>query len=201
MENLDPGPTFCSLPCIWMCTNLLIMFWYWLWWADIDYCEQFICSKRQWFWCTVILLTCPSAPLLVVIFVDWDCRCCYIFVCHFVDLFISPHQVGVPCSFQFVMVDNGWIVAIWGSVNYYVWILYKYLLLMREMVKKIHSRWLETVSLLFSREQNYFLNKRAVNICFIYQLKMFLTSSSLSFIKILEPKFAIFIAGTFSLWL
>ena len=46
---------------------------------------------------TVILITCPSAP----VFVDCYCRWCYIFVCHFVDLFISPHQVGVPCSFQF----------------------------------------------------------------------------------------------------
>ena len=62
--------------------------------------EQFICLKRWLFWCTVILITCPSAPLLLVIFVDCYCRCCYIFVCHFVDLFISPHQVGVPCFFS-----------------------------------------------------------------------------------------------------
>ena len=81
--------------------------------------EQFICSKRRLFWCTVLLITCPSAHLLVVIFVDsihlhCYCRCyCCFFVCfcfmfffvfcifHFVDCPISPHQVGVPCSFQF----------------------------------------------------------------------------------------------------
>ncbi len=51
------------------------------------------------FWCTVILITCPSEPPFVI-FVD-----CY-FVCHFVDLFISPHQVGVPCSFQFDQNHN-----------------------------------------------------------------------------------------------
>ncbi len=44
----------------------------------------------------VILVPCPRAPLFVI-FVD-----CY-FVRHFVDLFIYPHQVGVPCfSVQFV---------------------------------------------------------------------------------------------------
>ena len=29
--------------------------------------EQFICSKRLLFWCTVSLITCPSAPPLLVI--------------------------------------------------------------------------------------------------------------------------------------
>ncbi len=66
--------------------------------------EQFICSKRWLFWCIVILITRPSAPLLVVTFVDsvhlyCYCKCCCIFVCHFVDRLITP--VGVPCSFQY----------------------------------------------------------------------------------------------------
>ncbi len=57
-------------------------------------------------WCTVILITCPSVSLLAVIFVGCYCRCCYVFVCHFADLFISPHQVGLPCSFQYAQSIN-----------------------------------------------------------------------------------------------
>ncbi len=52
--------------------------------------EQFICSKRQLFWCTVILITCPSAPLLVVTFVYCYCKCfSFLFVILLTDSF--PH--------------------------------------------------------------------------------------------------------------
>ncbi len=70
--------------------------------------EQFICSKRRSFWCTVILITCPSAPLLVVTFVDsvhlyCYCRYCWIFCLSFCWLTNFPRQVGVPCSFYFIL--------------------------------------------------------------------------------------------------
>ena len=42
---------------------------------------------------------------------------------------------------------------------------------------------------IFPRERNHFPSRRAVNICFIYRLKIFLTSSSLSFIKNWNPNF------------
>ncbi len=64
----------------------------------------------HWEWRTVILITCPSAPLVVVIFVASVHLYCYSFVnavtflLVIFDWLISPHQVGVPCSFQFVEV-------------------------------------------------------------------------------------------------
>ena len=74
--------------------------------------EQFICSKRQLFYLVHSdshhLSQC-SAPL-VVIFVDTTHLYCYSFVnavaflLVIFDWLISPHQVGVPCSFHFVRV-------------------------------------------------------------------------------------------------
>ncbi len=108
------------------------------WVSDENHCMYTITVFAG---CTVILITFPSAPLLVVIFVDsvylyCYCRCYCILVCHFVDWLIFPPQVDVPFFFSacssftqhaqgtlWYQVSDPWCVYVSSSVGFTIYLL------------------------------------------------------------------------------